>query len=94
MLSLILLDIITNSYQGKISTYSKKIRGDQCFTLFEKHLKSICQIYEKMINSEIKFEDINSQSDIDVARKYMKKVVGLNFPDNHRTFEKLEISDA
>jgi len=60
------------------------------FTVLEHNLNLLCSIYQKHIDSNIKLSDLRAEGIIDTAKKYLEKVVGLNFPSNHRSWSEIK----
>jgi len=52
-----------------------------CFSFFEYHLFDLCGLIKYHFNITSDVSDVRGKNDIDKIRKYLKNVVGIDFPD-------------
>ncbi len=67
--------------------FQRKSELISIYTLLENHLNVLCSVYEKHSNHSIKVKDLKGNGIIDTARKYLIKVIGINFPLNNEWSE-------
>jgi len=60
------------------------------YTVLEHNLNLLCSIYQRHTDSKVKLSDLKAQGIIDTARKYLVKVVGLDFPSDHRSWAEIK----
>ena len=60
------------------------------YTVLEHNLNLLCSIYERHTNSKVKLSDLKAYGIIDTAKKYLVKVVGLDFPSNHSSWTEIK----
>jgi hypothetical protein len=60
-------------------------------TILEYFLKDLCSLYKDKIQYPLEFNDINAHGDIDRARKYLIKVVGIPFPETSENWKEIVI---
>jgi len=60
------------------------------YTLLEHHLNSLCSIYEGHSNSQVKLSDLRANGIIETAKKYLVKVIGINFPSSGATWQEIK----
>jgi len=50
------------------------------YSILEHGLRSLCEVYEKKIDSNIKLNDLAAHGYVDKSKKYLEKVVNVEFP--------------
>jgi hypothetical protein len=60
-------------------------------TILEHLLKDLCVLYKDSIQAPLEYSDIKANGDIDRARKYLIKVIGIAFPETSKNWEEIVI---
>ena len=59
------------------------------YTILENTINRICLVFESSIDNPVKMKDLEANGIIDQARRYLEKVVRLNFPNEHASWKEI-----
>lgn len=59
------------------------------YTILEDNLNRICIVYESSIDNLVKIKDLEANGIIDRSKRYLEKVVCLDFPSSHQSWKEI-----
>lgn len=59
------------------------------YTILENTLNRICLVYQSSIENPVKMKDLEANGIIDQGKRYLQKVVLLNFPTSHESWKEI-----
>jgi len=59
------------------------------YTILENTINRICIVYQSSIDNPVKMKDLEANGIIDQAKRYLEKVVRLDFPTKHSSWEEI-----
>ncbi len=59
------------------------------YTILENTINRICLVYQSSIENPVKMKDLKANGIIDQGKRYLEKVVLLNFPTNHESWKEI-----
>lgn len=59
------------------------------YTILENTINKICLLYQSSIENPVKIEDLEANGIIDRSKRYLEKVVLLDFPSRHNSWKEI-----
>ncbi|OCH01406.1 hypothetical protein A6D98_02995 [Aliivibrio fischeri] len=71
------LDELTNIFPS----IQRKAEIIAVYAVLEYQMQQICKSYERELDTQVRIQDLNSNGILDQCKKYLQKVVSIDFPD-------------
>lgn len=60
------------------------------YTILESTINRICLVYQSSIDNPVKLKDLDAHGIIDQGKRYLEKVVRLDFPSQHPSWKEID----